>query len=427
MLEQEAYRIKQETKKIYGFFPTSAKKVAEYLGLPNCQQATIESFLSTKPAAKKRKLAQARSLTAGAASKKLVPIIRRTVNSARLHDCFRYWGAWTGRLTSLGVQLQNLVREPSDEEWFEKLNKPKSKFANVFKGVRNNIRGFIQAAVGYVLISGDYNAIECRVSAWLAGEEWLLKAFRDGEDPYLIMASEIFGETITDKEDPRRQLGKIVELGSQYQLGWEALQARCLQDDIRLSKRQAQEIVIAYRTLHANIVKCWALSEKTFIDAMHLLPGEHITLTNGIRFERIEHAVKVVRRSGFAQYYWNPRMEMGHWKNCDYSHCNGCKEDICYTGRRKTGAMGKKTTYGGDIFQGYVQGTALDYMLEGMTNVEEAGYPPVMSVHDDITCEIEDDGEDYTEDYNDRLCRSPKWAKGLPIKAECWQQRRYTK
>ncbi|GAG39061.1 unnamed protein product, partial [marine sediment metagenome] len=150
------------------------------------------------------------------------------------------------------------------------------------------------------------------------------------------------------------------------------------------------------------------------------MQGEDHTVGK-IGFERIESAVKVIRPSGFAQYYWLPRYTESKWPD------GNPKRDITYQGRIISGAMGPKTTYGGDIFQGVVQGTAADLMLEGMMTVENEGFPPVMSVHDETVCEIPDDGSNHIDDLCDIFNVLPEWAKGLPVVSEGWQQRRFTK
>ena len=89
--------------------------------------------------------------------------------------------------------------------------------------------------------------------------------------------------------------------------------------------------------------------------------------------------------------------------------------------------MGLQETYGGNIFQGAVQGAAADLILEALIRVEAAGIHPIMSIHDEIVCEIGDDGESYVDELCALVAELPEWAEGLPVEAEGWQGPRFTK
>jgi len=428
LLFKESDKVKTQITKKYGFAPGSVKKVSEALGLPNCQKDTLEAFLLTDPPPLTRKLAEARLLTAGAASKKLIPIIARTDGGdSRVYDCFVYHGAKTRRLTSLGVQLHNLVRERSSESFFKALNGKKRYSGNIFRDVRSNIRGFIKAEKGNTLVTADYNAIECRVSAWLAGEDWLLEAFRDGKDPYLIMASAIYGQSITDKSDPRRQMGKVVELGAQYGLGAQGLLNQCDARGIKMDLGEAQRVIRIYRELHPNICETWRECEHAFKALIFAPIGERITVKK-IVFERGEYFIKLIRPSGFGQYFFNPRVVGGQWPD------GATRDDLVYVGRGQGGVMHRLTTYGGDLFQSAVQGIATgDYVLEGMLAAEDAGFPLVLNVHDEIAAEVaelcEDEAVNLISELEQVLCVNVYWATDLPITAEGWprSQPRFTK
>jgi DNA polymerase len=428
-------RLSQELKlrcvEKYGFESTRIALVREYLGTDNCQKDTLEDYLDAgKGTADQLELAMIRLVTSGVAAKKIIPMLSRSVIDGRVRDCFLYQGAATRRLTSLGVQFHNMLRHESSDAFFKLLgggayDLPELR-DEVFADVRLNIRGFVQCAEGRTLVAADYSQVELRVGACLAGEDWLIKAFEDGRDPYLITASRLYGEEITEKGDPRRQYGKIVELAALFGLGRFGLMKASAKQGIEITETYAQRTVDVYRSTHKAVVECWADCERAFVNCMRS-PAGHVEDMGPFVFERIESAIKLVRPSGFAQYYWLPRWTKSHWDSCEDGECHGCKDDITFTGRGPGGVMIKKTTYGGDLFQSGVQGTAADLMIHGMGVVEAGGYPPIMSVHDEVVCEIEDDDGQHTEVLCDLLCELPDWADGLPIQAEGWQQRRFTK
>jgi DNA polymerase len=254
------------------------------------------------------------------------------------------------------------------------------------------------------------------------------------------MASEIYGENITAKSDPRRQFGKIVELACLYGLGRFGLMKAAKKEGIIITESYAQSVIDTYRLTHASIVECWADCATAFKLCIRNEPGFSIDV-GAMSFERIESAVKLVRPSGFAQYYWLPHVErVNHWDDCEArgfktrrnSRCFGCKEEIAFIGRNQGGVMSRKTTYGGDLFQSGTQGAAADIILDGMMKCESKGFPPVMSIHDEVVCEISKTKtaparRSHVESVCELLCDLPDWAKGLPIAAQGWMQRRFTK
>jgi DNA polymerase len=418
-------KVQTAFEKEHGFKIGSHAKFAKLIGTENAQADTLEEFLLTKPPKKLKKAAEDRLLVGGAATKKLVTIIARTDHGAtRTYDEFMYHGAWTRRPTSRGVQLMNFYRHASDEKYFKKLRAKKFS-GNIFQETRDNMRGFIKAEPGSVLVAADYSAIECRVSAWLAGEEWLLDLFREGKDPYLKIASEIYGVEVTDKEDPRRQLGKETELGSQYGLGGPGLQRNAAKRGLEISEQLARNAIGIYRETHPAIVRTWKEYQSAFFHLTNTLGGPASKTVGRITFERHDWFIKIIRPSGFGQYFFNPRMEAGQWPD------GKPKQDICYTGAGKGGMMTTQRTYGGRIFQGVTQGTATgDYTAEGMLAAEAAGYPPIMNVSDEIVTEVEEiEGTSAWSiaSLEEIICPNVPWAEGLPIKAEGWAQERFTK
>lgn len=421
--EQE---LSDDCQERYGFRPTQVAKVKEFLGTPDTRRETLEEYLSVLAFDSDQVwVAEARLALAGAARKKLQPMLAMADPvDHRVRGCFDYHGAWTRRLTSFGVQFQNMVREPSDETFFNKLEQVDNNFElgeNLFEQVRNNIRGYIKAPEGRVFVAADYNAIECRVAAWLANESWLLDDFVEGRDPYLRMASEIYGEPVTEKKDPRRQFGKVVELGAGYQLGGQGLLNQCAQQGIELTLNDAKEVIEVYRRLHPRIVRHWGDLQDAFEDMVRSGSGAK-TMVGKIILERHPLFVKVIRPSDFAQYYWMPQQVEGEWPD------GSARWEIQYVGRGKNGAMTTKHTYGGDIFQGVVQGAAADLMLYGMLNAERRGLEPILSVHDEVVCEVDAaGGERMGKELCLALCERPDWAEGLPLVAEGWIDGRFTK
>src|SRR5690606_2917922 len=82
--------------------------------------------------------------------------------------------------------------------------------------------------------------------------------------------------------------------------------------------------------------------------------------------------------------------------------------------------------YGGLWTENVVQAIARDLAAGAMERLEEAGYRPILSVHDEVLSEPEI-GHGSVEEYLDIMRDSPDWANGLPVAAEGWEGNRYRK
>ncbi|MCA8833850.1 MAG: hypothetical protein K8953_02090, partial [Proteobacteria bacterium] len=145
----------------------------------------------------------------------------------------KWYGAHTGRFSGGdSVNLQNLPR-------------------------MGNMRKAVMARPGYVLVAGDLSQIEARLLAWLAGEEWLLNVFRNGQDPYCEFSSGVFGRTITKADNMERRVGKTCILGLGYMMGVKTFQGQLLRNGIDYDEIQTGNLHQYYRRTNANIVELW--------------------------------------------------------------------------------------------------------------------------------------------------------------------------
>ena len=119
------------------------------------------------------------------------------------------------------------------------------------------IKNAILAPDGYVIIDSDSSQIEARVLAWLAGQEDLVTAFKEGRDVYKIMASAIYNKAEEDISKPERFMGKTVVLGCGYGLGAEKFRAALKSQGVELSEEEAVNIIRTYRETYPDIVRLW--------------------------------------------------------------------------------------------------------------------------------------------------------------------------
>ena len=165
---------------------------------------------------------QLRLQSAKSSVKKYETMLRATCTDGRARGMFQFYGAMrTGRFAGRLLQLQNLpqnhidniglVRELARRGDLEALS---VMFDSVPDILSQLIRTAFVAREGSRFIVADFSAIEARVIAWLAGEEWRMKAFAEGKDIYCASASAMFGVPVVKHgiNGELRQKGKVAEL-----------------------------------------------------------------------------------------------------------------------------------------------------------------------------------------------------------------------
>ena len=162
-----------------------------------------------------------RQLLGKTSVKKYQAMLDSVCEDGRIRGITQYYGTRTGRWAGRKVQLQNLpqnhlediadVREivrAGDLEGLEML------YDSVPDTLSQLIRTAFIAKPGHTLLVADYSAIEARVIAYLAGEEWRQEVFANGGDIYCSSASQMFKVPV-EKHGVNahlRQKGKVAEL-----------------------------------------------------------------------------------------------------------------------------------------------------------------------------------------------------------------------
>lgn len=139
-----------------------------------------------------------------------------------VRGCFRFYGAnRTGRFAGALVQFQNLSKNyDANLDGMRELVKGGHYTAlkALYDGVADPLSQLVRTAIipeeGHKILVADFSAIEARVTAWFAGEEWKLQAFRDGQDIYCATASQMFHVPVVKHgiNGELRQKGKVAEL-----------------------------------------------------------------------------------------------------------------------------------------------------------------------------------------------------------------------
>lgn len=365
---------------------------------------------------------------------------------SRIRGAFQYYGAArTGRWAGRMVQPQNFPRPPKDFQVVDQVldassfchNPPAILHdaledilgINPLTAVSSALRSCIAAPPGYILVRVDFAQIEARVLAWLAGQQDVLDIFASGQDVYVHAASKIPG---TDRMQPElaRQLGKVATLGLGFGLGPDKFVELCAvqKPKIELDPDRAKEIVTAWRHANFHITTFWNSCATAFRHLTKSGPQFSVDLGKLRLSQRVVGGVRciVVRLpSGRELFYHNPGARQGKWPN------GSAKDELYHSGLDQyTNKWTTITTYGGKLAENFTQAVARDVMAEAMGRASSHALQLVGTVHDELIFLV----KTTAQFHHGRLATivsliesQPTWAKGLPIKAEAAEGRRYGK
>lgn len=414
--------------------PNSRDQLHEWLtkelpdnDIPDLKKDTVSGLLGGVSDEGVRRVLEIRQETGKAAHKKYGAIRDMICADGRLRGLMMFYGAnRTGRWASTGVQLQNLARTHIDDvDTARALVKSGDVdalgfcYGNISDTLGQLVRSALIPSPGNVFVDADFSAIEARVIAWLAGEEWVLEVFRTHGKIYEATASQMFGVPMEKikKGNPEyelRQRGKVATLALGYQGGANALTtmdvAHVLTDD------EKPGLVKKWREANPAIVKYWYDTERAAIE----------TLETGL-----PHTVR------YCTYDFESDSETNQWfltcllpseRKLFYVRPTICenrfgKRAIRYWGLGG-GTKGAKKwceidTYGGRLVENQCQAVARDCLAEKLILLKQAGYPVAFSIHDEIVSDVSETFADL--ETVTRIMSLPiSWAPGLPLNAEGW-------
>ena len=354
--------------------------------------------------------------------KKYEAMARTICKDGRIHGLLQFGGAsrtfrWAGRL----VQVQNLpqnhlpdldlareIVKNGDEEMLDAL------YGSVPSTLSELIRTAFIPKDGCRFIVADFSAIEARVLAWLAGEDWVLDEFRGKGKIYEATASRMFHipqETII-KGHPNyeyRQKGKQATLSCGYGGGVGALKAM----GAKMPEEEMQPLVDAWRAANPNIVAFW--------NAMDRAARKVICSKTSVRVGKVtlywqDDKMLIRLPSGRNLCYQSPHFTMNRFGS----------DAIGYYAPNAAGQMVEQETFGGKLAENATQAIARDILAHAMLNLDAAGYPIVFHVHDEAVME-RPNGEGSMEDACAVMGQPPDWASDLPLRADGYECAYYRK
>ena len=362
-------------------------------------------------------------------------------NGGRARNLFQYHGAATGRWAGRKIQLQNLPRSKisADEvsAAIQSFNSGKTASLELLHGSVTNvasdcIRGCIIPDDGKTFLCADFSNIEGRGLVWLSGEEWKLQFFRDLDegkikyDNYIASYAKAFGrkpETVTKDE---RQIGKVMELACGYGGGAGAFQTMAKGYGVTVPDSKAEDLKTAWRQAHPRTVSYWYLLEEAAIKAIKNPKTVFVVHPKGgARVEYVKKGSFLVCKlpSGRNLYYPYPLVELVE------TPWGEKKLGITYMSVNSlTRQFTRDKTYGGSLCENITQAICRDVLADAMLRVEDAGFPIVMHVHDEIVSEFPETNDPaWLNIFEYKMSKVPDWARGFPIIAKGWSGSRYRK
>lgn len=396
----------------------------------NLRKTTVTDLLGKElPSDTARRMLQIRQELGKTSNKKYNALEIAVCADGRVRGLLQFYGAnrtgrWAGRI----VQPQNLPRTYIDGELLplaRQLVETRQReslqllFGSVPDTLSQLIRTAFVATPGQTLVDADFSAIEARVIAWLAGEEWVLDVFRTHGKIYEATASQMFNIPLEliKKGNPEysyRQKGKVATLALGYQGGTGSLISMgALRNG--LTEDELPDIVDRWRHANPAIVQFWYTVDAAAREAVNT--GRQIELWNGrLAFAREcdpdnDLDFMTIRLpNGRKLYYAKPHMSTNRFG----------QPSLGYWGmNQKTKKWERLETYGGKLAENITQAVARDCLAEAVDRLEAAGYPVVFHIHDEVVIDAPLD-KAQLEDVVHIMSQVPVWAEGLPLNAEGW-------
>lgn len=387
-------------------------------------KGTLEDLLKDKSIrGDARRVLELREQSSKTSNSKYKAMLNYLCDDGRIRGLFQFYGAnRTGRWAGRGVQLQNLKR--TIKKYIETA---RNAFKNGLASLLYNdisdlssklVRTALVAAAGNMLVSCDFAAIESRVLAWIAGEDWKIDAFESHGKIYELTYSKMFNVPFESIGNPskERDIGKVADLASGFGGGFGAyvkmgaLKMGIPEDDIEPLKK-------AWRREHPMTVRMWKKVEnaaKYVIKnrcafSLHL-PGATLEFSyeKGYMFIKLPSGRKLAYYGAGLEYngsiyYYGMSQEPG-----------------------KPKIWRKISTYGGSLVENIIQAIARDCLTPAMWRMRHL--PLIMHIHDEIVAEVpEDRAEEFLAEMKRLMSIRPRWAPDLPLGAAGYISKFYKK
>lgn len=349
-------------------------------------------------------------------------MLRTVCSDGRIRGLTQFCGAartgrWAGRL----VQMQNLPQNKMPDKELDcarqlvragDIDTLEMLFDDTAGTLSQLIRTAFVPRPGCRFIVADFSAIEARVLAWLADEQWRMDVFNTHGKIYEASAEQMFHlpPGSVKKGDPMRQKGKIAELALGYGGSVGAMKSMGALE-MGLAESELKPIVNSWRAANKSITKFWWDTDSAVRRCIQTKAP--VALRHGMRLRRQGPLMRLQLPNGRELSYVKPRIDED--------------DNITYEGTiQSSGGWGRIESYGPKFVENIVQATARDCLAEAMFRLEAAGFPIVFHVHDEVICEVPN-GVSSAKELGALMGQPIEWAPGLPLRADAYECEYYRK
>lgn len=385
---------------------------------------------------------------ASAKAFKFEAMLAQVCRDGRVRGSLGYAGTIQKRWIGRGVQFHNMKRVETDEDAEDVATcvevllsdrTPAQMFevlALMFEAPLETLsictRSAVIAETGHTLVGGDYKNIEGRINAWLAGQTDKLEAFRaydagTGPDLYKVTAASINGISVDEVTKAQRQeQGKVPELACGYQGSIGAFKKMGAKYGVRLPDDHIRRIVYGWREANPKIVDMWKILQDAAIEAVSARGCVVSVLDGRIQYAADKAFLYCRLPNGGVIHYPSPTVA---WKSktvlIDGDEVTFNRYTVSYW-TQHNGRFVHQDLYGGSQTAHVVSGIAREVLCDAMLDAEAAGYPLVLTIHDELLCEVPT-GQGSAAGLLGILRRPKAYLGDCPLDASTWEGPRYDK
>ena len=402
--------------------PNSVQQMKQWLSdngleVDSLGKKVVAELIKTAPPELQRVL-MLRQQLAKSSVRKYQAMVNAVCADGRARGMFQFYGSRTGRWAGRLIQLQNLPQNHLPDLAEARGLVRSGDYDSVemlYEDVPDTLSQLIRTAfipkAGHKFIVSDFSAIEARVIAWIAGEDWRQEVFAQGGDIYCASASQMFKVPVEKHgvNGHLRQKGKIAELALGYGGSVGALKAMGALE-MGLTEEELPPLVEAWRQSNPNIVKLWWDVDRA---AMEAVKYHHASKTHGILFAYRSGMLFITLPSGRNLAYVKPKVGTNKFGG----------ECITFEGTGGTKKWERLDSYGPKLVENIVQATSRDILCYAMKTLRCCSI--VMHIHDELV--IEADPRISLQAVCDQMGRTPPWAEGLQLRADGYETGFYKK
>ena len=412
--------------------PKSVQQLTGYLSArgveaPDLRKDTVKDLLGGDLDADSRRMLEIRQELAKTSTRKYAAIKACVGQDDRVRGLLQFYGSRTGRWAGRLVQVHNLPQNhlpaldaARDLVRRQEIDALRLLYGKVPDVLSQLIRTVFVPSEGRRFLVADFAAIEARIIAALAGEEWRQKVFAEGGDIYCASASQMFKVPVEKHgvNGHLRQKGKIAELALGYQGAVGALQSMGA-TRMGIPEEELPSIVAAWRGANQRIVNLWyemedAATQTVLSGHPHTVAGRITLRLAAGHGDRVYLLMQLP--SGRCLYYPRPRIGPNR---------KG-RDSLLFMGVDQTSKKWcPQESYGGKLVENAVQAIARDCLAETIDRLEARGYSVVMHVHDEVI--IDATPEQRLEDVAAIMGEPMPWLPDLLLRGDGFEADYYRK